>query len=156
MLRRLIRDRGERDAVAASVAAALHPAPRGWILARIASLLASYPTYGETPPEGAVRLDAQDWAAILDGLPQWSIDRAVRWWRGPDNDWRGRKPQPGDIAARARLEIGPFRVGQKAVERFDAGTALPGVAGTTSERRVTAEQAERMIKQAGFAVRRMQ
>lgn len=156
LLRRPVRDLAERNRMAAELAEVKTPAPRVWILARIASLMQSYPQFGDAIPESIAVLDANDWAAALAAYPQWAIDRAVQWWRGADNDRRRQKPQPGDIAARARHEMGLVFFAEHKLRQFDGCSAGVSRLSETDDRpRVTAEEADAILAKAGFRPRRM-
>jgi len=68
-----------------------------------------------------MRAIADDWLAVLcaDGVPpEWAVTRACRWWIGPDNENRHRKPQAGDIAARVRHELGAVDLAEVKVRQF--------------------------------------
>jgi len=119
LLRSPLKDQEERDEVAANVAFLLRPADGPRVLARVAALLTPY--YTGDVPNGVRMIEAEDWAEALDGLPEWAITKACRWWKGDENVNRRKKPFEGDIVARARFEMGALRVAGWAVERFDDG-----------------------------------
>lgn len=66
------------------------PAQGEWIMARVAALLSPY--YDKNIPHGVRKIEAEDWAYALEGLPQWAIENAVRWWKGADNPDRRKRP----------------------------------------------------------------
>lgn len=100
------------------------PAPGEWLAARVASLLSPY--YEKETPQAVRVMEAEDWIAILSGSPRWAVDAAVRWWKGPENDKRHRRPMEGDIAARVIVEMDAVRAAKVKVAAFDAGGfALP-------------------------------
>lgn len=74
-----------------------------WILARVLSLLNPY--FEKETPQSAREMEAEDWVIALADYPQWAIQNAVRWWKGPENPDRKRRPLEGDIAARCRKEM---------------------------------------------------
>lgn len=90
-----------------AVSALSHPAGSGWILARVASLLLPY--YEKDTPQVIREMEAEDWLESLSGIPVWAIDLAVRWWKGPDNPDRRRRPLEGDISSRAKMHFGNVR-----------------------------------------------
>lgn len=114
-----IQSRNERDLIEINAAALSAPASRNWILARVAALLTGY--YAADAPAEVIRFEAEDWHDALKDFPEWAITKAVRWWKGEENADRRKRPVVGDIAARARFEMGPVIVARLAVQRFDAG-----------------------------------
>lgn len=112
-------DRNELEAKAAPLSV---PARPEWIAARVASLLSPY--YEKETPQAVREMDADDWVLTLIEYPRWAIDAAVRWWKGPQNDRRHRRPFEGDIAARAALEMGAVRAAKIKISAFDAGVRL--------------------------------
>ena len=95
------------------------PASPVWILARVAALLSPY--YEKDTPQAVREMEAEDWLASLAGKPEWAITSAVRWWKGPDNPDRRKRPMEGDIAARVAVETQALRAGRILVDAFDAG-----------------------------------
>lgn len=75
------------------------PANPAWCMARVAALLSPY--YDRDTPQAIREMEAEDWLAALSGLPEWAINEAVRWWKGPDNPKRHKRPMEGDIAEHA-------------------------------------------------------
>ena len=89
------------------------PADPAWMMARIAALLSPY--YEKDTPQGVRIMEAQDWAVAVKDLPQWAIERAVRWWKGADNPKRSRRPLEGDIVAQAKEEMQAVRAAKIAL-----------------------------------------
>lgn len=98
------------------------PAPGDWLAARVASLLSPY--YEKETPQGVRMMEAEDWIASLSGSPRWAVDAAVRWWKGPENDKRHRRPMEGDIAARVIVEMDAVRAAKIKIGAFDSGVKL--------------------------------
>ena len=144
-------DREERDVVAAQISRLSQPADGAWMMARIAALLSPY--YTGDVPHGVRVMEAEDWAEALAEYPQWAISKAVRWWKGADNERRRQKPLEGDIAARARVEMGALIVARRAVERFGA-RAVPA-RDHSPARPVDPAVADEIVRAAGFAIKRM-
>lgn len=69
----------------------------------MAALLIPY--FEKDTPHATRMMIADDWIEALAEYPQWAIERAVRWWKGPENERRHRTPLEGDIAARCRVEM---------------------------------------------------
>ena len=69
---------------------------------------------------------AEDWHEELKRYPGWAIQNACRWWMSVSNGKRRQKPLPGDIAERARKEIGIVRAAEYAVRRFERGSSFTG------------------------------
>lgn len=118
-----IPSRVDRDLVEAGIAALTVPAAKNWILARVAALLTAY--YAADVPAQIVQFEAEDWADALAEFPDWAITKAVRFWKGEENPDRRKRPMVGDIAARARFEMGAVVVARRAVKWFDAGNLHP-------------------------------
>lgn len=114
-----IQSRSDRDMIEAHSEALARPASGNWILARVAALLTGY--YAADVPAEVIRFEAEDWLDALKEFPDWAITKAVRWWKGETNADRRKRPMVGDIAARARFEMGPVIVARIAVGRFDDG-----------------------------------
>jgi hypothetical protein len=111
---------------------------RQWILGRIATLLGHF--WRDDDPSELTEAIARDWADIFEGLPQQVIHQAcIRYLR----DEPKRKPTPGAIYALCR-EMLPR---PKTVPRL----VVPEEARPP---RVTAEQAERIMQEAGFRPRK--
>lgn len=91
------------------------PATRDWIAGRTATLLSQY--FVSSVPEQMMREIAADWHDALRTYPAWAIQNACRWWLGEGNADRKRRPLPGDIAARARHELGVVRLAEGAAKR---------------------------------------
>lgn len=97
------------------------PAKEAWTLERIFTLLTHY-YVSDLPEQVAVRI-ADDWFSVLDGLPDWAIERACRWWLSADNPKRRNKPMPGDIEASARGEVALLDMAEGLVKRGGASIA---------------------------------
>lgn len=123
LLRSPLATLAERNEVAAQVEVLSQPASPVWILARVAALLNPY--YEKDTPQAIREIEAEDWLAALQGVPQWAITAAVRWWLGPENEKRRNRPFQGDIAARVTIETDALRAGAVRVQAFDAGLLLP-------------------------------
>jgi len=139
-------DQAEIIATVKALRGAANPA---WIMARVASLLESY--YQRDTPQAIKEMEATDWLIELDKFPQWAIDRAVRWWKGPDNTTRHRKPLEGDIAAKCREYVGAVEAVPDLADRIRRGVNFiappPRV-------KVSPERAAQIIAEAGFRVKR--
>lgn len=68
---------------------------------------------------------AEDWQHELAPYPSWAIGKAVRWWMSSENKDRRRKPLPGDIAERAKSEMGVVKFATGSAERFRPKQAQP-------------------------------
>jgi hypothetical protein len=120
------------------------PADPAWMMARIAALLSPY--YEKDTPQGVRVMEAQDWAAELKGLPQWAIERAVRWWKGGDNPKRAKRPLEGDISARAKFEMQAVRAARIAMKSSEPVPARPAPV----TERATPEAREAIMREVGF------
>ena len=148
-----LEDQEERDEVAAALPALFEPAEPAWMMARVAALLTPY--YTGDVPQGVRMMEAEDWAEALAEYPAWAITKAVRWWKGAENEKRRQKPLEGDIAARARFEMGAVIVAEKAVKRFDRGESNytpPPSSGKPLDR----SHADEILRAAGFKPKRME
>lgn len=112
-----IQSQAEHDVIVAGIMAVSVPAKPNWILARVAALLTGY--YAADVPAEIIRFEAEDWQEALREFPDWAITKAVRWWKGEENPDRRKRPIIGDIAIRARYEMGAVFVARQAVERFE-------------------------------------
>ena len=65
---------------------------------------------------------AGDWNEELQDYPSWALQLACRWWMGAKNPKRRQKPLPGDIAIRAKFEMGAVRVAERAVRKWEGQT----------------------------------
>jgi len=147
-----IETEAQRDAIVAGMNAVQAPAPRHWTLARVAALLSGY--YAADVPTGIIEIEAEDWAEALDKYPAWAITKAVRWWKGESNPNRRKRPLEGDIAARARLEMGPVFVAAAAVSRFERGGKFHVISQTPAPK-LSPDAANEILATAGFKPRRM-
>lgn len=108
-------DLPDQREIEATVAALSQPANPSWILARVASLLLPY--YEKDTPQAVREMEAEDWLESLADMPQWAIDRAVRWWKGSDNPDRRKRPLEGDIAGIAGRLSGNVKAVAKITDR---------------------------------------
>lgn len=137
----------DQGKIEATVAALSEPAHPSWILARVASLLLPY--YEKDTPQAVREMEAEDWLESLGDLPQWSIDRSVRWWKGADNPDRRKRPLEGDIAGRASMLAGNVRAVPVIVARKrDSERALPPL----PRERVSKERAAEIRAEVGFVL----
>ncbi len=83
------------------------PAPGKWISGRIVTLLSHY--FVAQTDQRVVEAMATDWVETLRKYPAWAIHNACRWWISAENEWRHRKPLPGDIEDRCKIELAPVR-----------------------------------------------
>lgn len=150
-LRRSLRsplDARTTDEVRAVVASLSVPANPAWLMARVASLLTAY--YEKNTPQAVREMEAEDWADTLAEYPAWAITKAVRWWKGPFNANRHRRPVEGDIAARAAQEmdaVGAARV------MLRSGASMAPKPEPVRER-ISQERAAEILAEAGFAPKR--
>lgn len=133
----------EAQAIARQCAMLRRPATSEWLRGRIGTLLAQY-FVSPLPPE-MVRAISEDWLAVLGEPPEWAVTNACRWWIGPNNPERKRKPQAGDIAARVRFELGPVSMAEVKVAAFKESEARPECARTEAETQRMAEAGQRAI-----------
>lgn len=140
-----VEGRNDIDAQAARLAV---PAKPEWLAARIASLLSPY--YEKDTPQAVREMEAEDWVISLTGRPRWAVDAAVRWWKGPDNPMRHRRPFEGDIVARVIVEMGAVRAAQVKINAFDAGVTIPAPPSEPERKPMTAEQAAAIMAEVGF------
>lgn len=61
----------------------------------------------------------RSWTKELAGFPGWAIEAAFTWWISRHNPDRRKKPQAGDISARAKIEAAVIITGRKQVEFFE-------------------------------------
>jgi len=106
----------EKNKVKATIEQITVPASNEWIAGRVSTLLDHY--FTAPFPAPAMQAVAQDWIKILGNLPPWAIQAACMWWLSEDNPNAHRKPLPGDIAKRAKAEMGIVRLAEGAVRRF--------------------------------------
>lgn len=134
--------------IEATIAALAQPANPSWILARVASLLLPY--YEKDTPQAVREMEAEDWLESLADMPQWAVDRSVRWWKGPDNPDRRKRPVEGDIARLAKQLLNNIQAVQVIVDRKRDG-AFGSAPSEENRERPTAERAAEILRQAGFA-----
>lgn len=75
---------------------------------------------GEVDPK-VQAAEARYWAKALAGLPEWAVEAACEWYRGPDNPRRHWRPVEGDIVERARIEMAMLKTARLRIEEFDGG-----------------------------------
>lgn len=140
----------DQTEIEATVEALTRPARPEWVLARVAALLLPY--FEKDTPQSVREMEAEDWLEALGGLPEWAIVQAVRWWKGPNNPDRRRRPLEGDIAKVAREQTSRVR----AVPRLCQSKRKPVVwiEPSPPKPRITPERAREIMEAAGFAVKR--
>lgn len=136
----------DQSEIEATIAALSEPANPSWILARIASLLLPY--YEKDTPQAVREMEAEDWLTELDDMPQWAIDKAVRWWKGADNPDRRKRPIEGDISGRAKMWVGNVKAVEKLTSSKRAGSrfSLP----EPKREYPTPERAAEIMREVGF------
>jgi len=122
-----------------------------WCLARVAALLSPY--YEKETPQAVREMEAEDWRDALAEFPRWAIERAVRWWKSADNPDRRKRPLEGDIAARCRIEMNGVPSAVKMLELRRNGRDFTKKEDPRA--RVCKETADEILRQAGFAPKRM-
>mgnify|MGYP003656552509 FL=1 len=135
LLHTRLNSKTERDVLQDAVDKFSKPAPKKWIIGRIAALLLQY-FQGEIS-EQMMRVIADDWCHEMQEFPAWAIAKSVRWYISRINPDRRRKPLPGDISDIAQRELGPIFAAKSAIRRFDQGVVL----------RIEEAPAERMSKE---------
>lgn len=135
------------EMISSMVEALEKPANSVWISARVIALLEGY--YDKEIPDSVRKVVASLWVDALAPYPAWAIDRAMRWWRGPENQHRHRKPVEGDIAARAIIEMDAVRAARI---RLNAGTGWPAAPAHGEDRgpRITPERAAEIMAEVGW------
>ena len=93
------------------------PSPRAWLQGEVAKSLVHY-FAGVIPPNFAKSIGA-DYDAELAEFPAWAIVKARRWWLSRENEYRHRKPLPGDLSDRASQEMSIVRYAGAMVAAFD-------------------------------------
>lgn len=115
----LPRSQEDADALTMAVDAASTPATPADIGKHALVVISQY-FIGDQP--AVVReATAAMWVEHLDEFPEWAIRNAVTWWVGPDNaaKARHRRPLPGDIAERCRMEVAPITRARQAVAHWE-------------------------------------
>lgn len=79
------------------------PAPGRWISGRVATLLSHY--FVSASDERVMSAIAEDWVETLKDYPAWAIQNACRWWMSAENQYRHRKPLPGDVEDACKREV---------------------------------------------------
>lgn len=136
----------DRDLLQEAVDRISEPATGKWITGRVASLLSQY--YAGNVTDQVMAAIADDWRRELADYPAWAIANAVRWWIGSENTDRRKKPLPGDIAERAKKELGPILIARSAIRRFDNGTMAIQI--KERRERISSEKADEIMAAAGF------
>ena len=108
---------GDRDQIAMTTDFLSRPAPRDWIQGEVAKTLIHY-FVGQVPPNFAKSIGA-DYDAELAEFPAWAIVKARRWWLSSDNEYRHRKPLPGDLSERCRDQMALVNAARQRIELFD-------------------------------------
>ena len=98
------RDKAEAREAKKAIKALSTPPDELWIGQRVVTLLYHY--FVGDLPDGAIEAMAADWVAELSPYPEWAIEAACAWWLSRGNEYRHRKPMPGDISAVAHREAG--------------------------------------------------
>lgn len=133
-----VASRLDRDQIEVGIKQLSVPCDPAWLMARVLALLTPY--FTSNVPESVRRIEAEDWRASLDRFPAWAIEKACRWWKSDENPDHRRKPLEGDIAERARFEMGILSFGAMKVREYDAGYAKRTAA--PEDDRPTPEQME--------------
>lgn len=140
----------EKETVLRIQSALMTSASGVWISARVAALLSPY--YEKDIPQAVRKMEAEDWEQALSGFPQWSIERAVRWWKSDANTDRRKRPLEGDIVARCRVEMDGVASASKVLEMKQRGAEhQPEV-----RERMLPERAAEIMRDVGFGVKRME
>lgn len=122
-----------------------------WCLARVAALLLPY--YEKDTPQAVREMEAEDWREALGGFPRWAIERAVRWWKSDANPDRRKRPLEGDIAARCRVEMNGVPSAVQMLELRRTGRDF--TENKEPRERISPERATELLREAGFAPRRV-
>lgn len=138
---------GSQQEVNALADALSQPAPKNWLLARIAALLSPY--YEKDVPQGVKMIEAEDWLDAIEGYPQWAVTKAVRWWKSAENDKRRVRPLEGDIVARIKVEMDAIR----AAKYKPTATHQPSQQPKQSNR-ISADRAAQIMAEVGFNAKR--
>ena len=117
-----LKNKLERDGLASFGSRASVPATDQWIRGRVVTLLSQY--FVGATSDNVMRGIAADWVFELNGLPEWALQDACRWWMSKDNPQRKRKPLAGDISDRAYQEMVIVRAAKNAVEKFDKNVGV--------------------------------
>jgi hypothetical protein len=117
LLGRYPSDKAEADRVKAMLPSLSAPAKPQQVAQMVAVLLNMYFVVDQRSE--VFKGIASRWLAELEDFPEWAIDRAVTWWIGRDNPKRDRRPMPGDIAARAKREMGHINAARQQIKFFE-------------------------------------
>lgn len=118
------------------------------LMHRVLALLAPY--YSTDIPQSVREIEAEDWLVALSEFPEWAIVNAARWWKSENNADRRKRPLEGDIAARAKLEMGIVAIGEWAVKRFDQGIKPYSPAPEPNREKISADRAAEIMIEVGF------
>ncbi len=118
----------------------------------MAAVLSQY--FASSVPAEMMAAIAEDWHEELRDFPAWALQKAFRWWMGEGNEKRRQKPLPGDIAARARVEMGAVKVAESALRRFRQGVDAGRFEPEPQPERVSKDAAARILEEAGFTAKR--
>lgn len=126
----------DADAMAMAVESAAVPATPTQVGKHALVVISQY--FVGDQPAIVQQATAAMWVEHLGEFPEWAIRNAVAWWVGPDNPAkaRSRRPLPGDIAERCRVEVACLdlarqRVGQWSKYRGAYPTFLTLTTGRT-------------------------
>lgn len=117
LAKRRLKSKDERDRVAAIIQKASTKATAKAIAVKIIPMLTEY-FVALTNADVAKQVGA-NWQYELADYPLWAIHNACRWWISRENEYRHRKPVPGDISDRCHREMELIRIAQMRVDHFD-------------------------------------
>lgn len=143
-----IQSQTQADQIRVNIHSLTIPATRQWIAGRVATLLSQY--FASSIPSEVMTAIAADWHEELQSYPGWALQKACRWWMSADNSERRKKPMPGDIAIRAKREMGVVKIADRAVRQFGGPVSKPSV----RQPPATPEAADAIVDAAGFKLKR--
>lgn len=108
----------ERDRTIMTIQSLSNPAPRSWLQGEIGKVLVHY--FVGVIPKNFSKSIGSDYDAELSDFPAWAIVKARRWWVSRDNEYRFRKPLPGDLGERVLIEMKLVRYAEGMVRLFDS------------------------------------
>lgn len=97
---------------------------------------------------------ARDWHEELREYPSWALQKACRWWMSAENDKRRHKPIAGDIAARAKIEMGVVKVAELALRRFSPSEQKPAPESRPMPSEAQRAKADEYVRNAGIRLRK--